>query len=57
MGEVRDVMKQYASCVDPSESAARKECCRRAEELRKIEETALRMVQASKTTPPDPSQI
>ena len=45
--EVREVMVQYTQCADPSESAARKERFRRAEEEGQLEETAARMVQAS----------
>ncbi|CDY22163.1 BnaC01g39380D [Brassica napus] len=45
--EVREVMVQYTQCVDPSESAARRERLRKAEEEGQLEETAARMVQAS----------
>lgn len=47
LGEVRDVMIQYTNCADPSESAARKERMRQAEEAGQMEETAERMVRAS----------
>lgn len=47
MGELRDVMVQYASCADPGESAARKERTRLAEEEGQFEETAEQMVRAS----------
>ena len=30
LGEIRDVMKQYTSCADPTESAARKERLKQA---------------------------
>lgn len=47
LGELRDVMIQYTSCPDPTESAARKERMRQAEEQGDFEETAARMVRAS----------
>lgn len=51
MEEVRDVMAQYTACADPSESAERKERLRVAEAQGEIEETSIRMVQASMTIP------
>ncbi|CAA7018069.1 unnamed protein product [Microthlaspi erraticum] len=50
LNEVRDVMHQYSSCADPSESAARKERLRQAEQRGQIEETAAQMVRASMAT-------
>lgn len=47
LGELRDVMVQYASCADPTESAARKERLRQAEEHGEFEETAEQMVRAN----------
>ncbi|CAA7021011.1 unnamed protein product [Microthlaspi erraticum] len=47
MGEIRDVMIQYASVVDPNESAARKERLRQAEEKGQREEAAAQMVRAA----------
>ncbi|CAA7048219.1 unnamed protein product [Microthlaspi erraticum] len=46
-GEVRDVMTQYTICADPTESAARKERLRQAEERGEIEQTAVQMVRHS----------
>ena len=46
IGELHDVMKQYTSIADPTESAARKECYRMAEEQEEIEQTAAQMVRA-----------
>lgn len=43
-------MAQYTSCADPSESAARRERLRLAEEHGEIEQTALKMVRASLAT-------
>ncbi|KAF8074366.1 hypothetical protein N665_1107s0006 [Sinapis alba] len=40
---LRDVMVQYTSCVDPTESAARKIRLRQAEEVGEFEETAINM--------------
>ncbi|KAL1211194.1 hypothetical protein V5N11_032659 [Cardamine amara subsp. amara] len=40
-------MVQYTSCVDPFESAARKEKLRQAKETGKLEETAAKMVRAN----------
>ena len=40
-------MKQYTSIADPTESAARRERYRQAEEQGEIEETAAQMVRAS----------
>ncbi|XP_033136840.1 uncharacterized protein LOC108870480 [Brassica rapa] len=45
--ELRDVMVQYTSCVDPSESAARKERLRQAEENEQIEESIALMARAT----------
>lgn len=47
LGELREVMVQYTSCADPSESAARKERLRQAEEAGQFEETAAQMVLAN----------
>ncbi|KAL0842768.1 hypothetical protein Bca101_016013 [Brassica carinata] len=56
MGEIRDVMAQYATCADPTENAARKERLRQAEEHGEIEETAIQMVRSSLATlPTEPS--
>ncbi|KAH0916989.1 hypothetical protein HID58_024649 [Brassica napus] len=55
LGEVRGFMNQYASVADPTESAARMERYRQAEELGEFEETAAHMVRAklaSQATPP-----
>ncbi|XP_048591504.1 serine/arginine repetitive matrix protein 1-like [Brassica napus] len=55
LGEVRGFMNQYASVADPTESAARMERYRQAEELGEFEETAAQMVRAklaSQATPP-----
>ncbi|KAF2607728.1 hypothetical protein F2Q68_00044547 [Brassica cretica] len=41
--ELREVMIQYTSCADPTESAARRERVRRAEEQGEVEETAENM--------------
>ncbi|KAG2309923.1 hypothetical protein Bca52824_021480 [Brassica carinata] len=49
--EVREAMAQYTACAD-QQSAARKERMRLAEAQGEIEETAIRMVQASKGTTP-----
>lgn len=45
--EVRDVMVQYTQCADPTESAARRERFRKAEEGGQLEEAAARMIQAA----------
>ncbi|CAA7045732.1 unnamed protein product [Microthlaspi erraticum] len=45
--EVREVMSQYANCADPTESAARKERMRLAEERGEFEDTAVQMVRHS----------
>lgn len=45
--EVRDVMIQYTNCVDPTESAARKERLRQAEIQGQVEETAEQVVRAN----------
>ncbi|WZY90701.1 hypothetical protein YC2023_047436 [Brassica napus] len=47
-GEVNEVMRQYSSCVDPSESAARKERIMIAEAQGRLEESAALMVRASR---------
>lgn len=47
IGEVREVMRQYTACADPTESAARKERLRQAEEQVEVEEAAIQMVQAN----------
>lgn len=46
-GKVREVMLQYTSCADPSESAARRERLRRAELQGQLEESAAQIVRAS----------
>lgn len=46
-GEVREVMRQYTSCADPSESAARKERLRQAEDQGQLEDSAAQIVRAS----------
>lgn len=51
MSELRDVMVQYASCADPTESAARKERLRLAEEEGQFEETAEQMVRSNLQAP------
>ncbi|KAH0929860.1 hypothetical protein HID58_015587, partial [Brassica napus] len=53
VGEVRDAMRQYTQCNDPTESAARRERMRRAEEEGEMEETAALMIQAKMTAPTD----
>lgn len=53
MCELRDVMVQYVNCADPTESAARKERYRQAEESGQVEEAALQMVRASLSTQGD----
>lgn len=50
MGELCDVMNQYTLCADPSESAARRERLRRAEEKGDFEETAIQMARTSLAT-------
>ena len=47
MGELRNVMIQYTKTTDPTESEARKERMRQAEEQGEMEETAIQMVRAS----------
>lgn len=47
MDEIRDVMVQYASCADPTESATRRERLRQAKEAGDFEETAAQMVRSS----------
>ncbi|CAN6824017.1 unnamed protein product [Brassica oleracea] len=49
MGELRNVMLQYTKIADPTESEARKERMRQAEEQGDMEETAIQMVRASLT--------
>ncbi|XP_022568760.1 uncharacterized protein LOC111211769 [Brassica napus] len=53
VGEVREAMMQYTQCNDPTESAARRERMRRAEEEGEMEETAALMIQAKMTAPTD----
>ena len=48
---VREVMSNYSNCADPTESAARRERVRLAEELGEVEATAERMVLSSIPTP------
>lgn len=50
IGEVRDYMTQYTCCADPTESAARKERLRQAENLGEIEEVAANMVRTALET-------
>ncbi|CAH8389334.1 unnamed protein product [Eruca vesicaria subsp. sativa] len=45
-GEIREAMSQYTRCADPTESAARKERMRLAEENGETEEAARNMVAA-----------
>ncbi|CAN6982211.1 unnamed protein product [Brassica oleracea var. botrytis] len=45
--ELREVMTQYTSCADPSESAARKERLRQAEQNGQLEESVALMARAS----------
>ncbi|KAL0643118.1 hypothetical protein Bca4012_041408 [Brassica carinata] len=52
IGEIRDVMIQYTSCADPTESTASKELFRQAEEQGQVEETAVQMVRAFLATQP-----
>ena len=47
IGEIREVMTKYASCVDPVESAARKERYRLAEETGQLEEAAISLAHAA----------
>lgn len=47
--EVRGVMMQYASCADPSESAARRERLRLAEAQGQLEASAAQIVRAAQT--------
>lgn len=54
LSEVRDVMLQYAN---PTESTARRERIRQAEELGEFEETAEQMVRASLPDPPPVQQF
>ena len=56
MEEIRDVMVQYSNCVDPSESAARKECIRQADQQGEFEEAAAQLVreniESQRSVPP-----
>ncbi|WZZ30386.1 hypothetical protein YC2023_013787 [Brassica napus] len=56
VGEVREAKIQYTQCNDPTESAARKERMRRAEEEGEMEETAALMLQATLIAPTDTLQ-
>ncbi|KFK23554.1 hypothetical protein AALP_AAs59863U000100 [Arabis alpina] len=62
MGEIRQVMDRYASCPDPTESAARKERSRLGEEEGQVVESAVHMVRAAlehsmrELTPPLPTR-
>ncbi|CAF2065102.1 unnamed protein product, partial [Brassica oleracea] len=47
VNEVRDAMIQYTQCNDPTESAARRERMRKAEEEGDIEEASTLMIQAT----------
>ncbi|CAN8253802.1 unnamed protein product [Cochlearia groenlandica] len=47
LGDIRNVMVQYTSCADQSESAARKKRAQRAEELGQVEETTTQMVRTT----------
>lgn len=47
IGEVREVMVWYSSCIDPTESVARRERYRLAEAKGQVEETASQMVLAA----------
>ena len=49
MGELRNVMLQYTKTADPTESEARKERMRQAEEQGDMEETSIQMVRVSLT--------
>lgn len=53
LGEVRNYMHQYASCADPTESAARKERLRIAEASGQLEKTTATMVRAAHAGTPD----
>ncbi|VVB16427.1 unnamed protein product [Arabis nemorensis] len=46
LGELRDVMIQYSNCPEPTESAARKERVRFAEDTGELNETAANMVRS-----------
>ncbi|VVA89882.1 unnamed protein product [Arabis nemorensis] len=50
MGEVREVMVQYANCADPVESAARRERTRLSEAAGEVQETAENMVRSTMIT-------
>ena len=45
--EVRETMLQYTQCADPTESAARRERMRMAEEKGQLEKSAIRIAQAN----------
>lgn len=47
LGELREVMVQYTTCSDPTESAARKERFRQAEEAGHLEKIVVQMVRSS----------
>ncbi|KAL0744619.1 hypothetical protein Bca4012_086132 [Brassica carinata] len=47
LGAIKETMIQYTSCIDPSESAARKERLRQAEANGILERNAVRMVRSS----------
>ncbi|KAF8045076.1 hypothetical protein N665_5639s0001 [Sinapis alba] len=55
LDDVRNVMLQYSNVADPTESAARKERLRQAEEKGELEESALRIARASHSKRPAPS--
>ncbi|KAL1225600.1 hypothetical protein V5N11_000043 [Cardamine amara subsp. amara] len=46
-GELREVMVQYTSCADPSESAVRRERVRQAEQNGQFEQSATQMARAA----------
>ncbi|KAF3601024.1 hypothetical protein F2Q69_00038355 [Brassica cretica] len=50
LGEIRDVMKQYTSCADPTESAARKERLKQEEEHGQLQESAAQLALATIAT-------
>ena len=50
LGELREAMTQYTLCTDPTESAARKERMRKAEEEGDFEETAIQMARTALAT-------
>lgn len=55
LGQVREVMKQYTTCADPTESNARREHMRQAEVNGEPEEASRSMVQATFDTPLTPT--